>query len=789
MGKIDNQDGVLVPMPNGIPDAAELALLQYVLQHPEAEYGSYGGVSHVTVWQAYADNLKQAQADLEGQPDYVQRVVAAYMCLGTWGHQEAMKQLIQEHLTASLDVQSYGGSGALAPGRDSDMDGASNLEEWEQIQSSAGTTVAQQVQNYAGAAANAGVQEVPEPPAIGEGEWTAALGGSCRTWPVTLAVSPSDPTVDIRATPSSMSGVRQLPKGEPVEVPEGSVIEVRILQGEDEFLQWFAPGTLMHLSSWKEDAFTIVAATVITPQYRPERCVTLESNAYGSLEFSPAGDRPVVRSMAIMNGDDLKVTVLEGTVLELPAVPEGEIVPAIVAEKSGWEDCWTYSESATINPGELTGARVASGSLSGGTSNAMLLDGHGTAKIGEHFFHSLPFADGFWYPSPPANAPANWIQYVSGDFKPYLGYYVAKYAGILQSGIPGSTLVSSYLTNATLTNPAPTYSAVVKEQTFVTTSAECSDGCPRAYHGTVDADPAQRFYTPACTIDEGPLAGQFTQGEIVNVWAFPACRHFLQYLEVGGDCIVYEARLLHDATKPYNRDDLDLLPPVDGNRYYPNPLLGGSIYVEPLGGPIQINAKFSTCLHCGYVNHGSLRGSVPINNIEGISWFGSANTPDWYGCDYYLGHILREVARRWREYQQEHNPNQSVQPVYISSTSIQAGGPRFANSPTDQHQNGLNIDVGYVADDYSRFPLFQTQTDPQIDPNVHYSAELTMVLFGFFQEEANIAYTVPGYTGATLYGVFYSRVGDPGFPAEAHDWPGHEHHFHLTFEDPDGMDN
>ncbi|MCP4642916.1 MAG: hypothetical protein GY851_20890, partial [bacterium] len=87
------------------------------------------------MWGYYEENLAQAQVDAAGQPAYIQRLLAAYMTLGTEGHRWTMPHYLSELYGLTVNPSSYTLWGARYFNRrgDVDNDGAWNIEEWVNV--------------------------------------------------------------------------------------------------------------------------------------------------------------------------------------------------------------------------------------------------------------------------------------------------------------------------------------------------------------------------------------------------------------------------------------------------------------------------------------------------------------------------------------------------------------------------------------------------------------------------------------------------------------------------------
>jgi len=125
---------------NGMPDAAEFALLEAILKDPHLDFSPRGGVAHIAVWNYYTRNLEQAQLELPAAGGAVTRAVAAYMTLGSYGHQRRAAAFVDQYFSVTLDLNAYTQNAMkhLGPDRDPDRDRLSNLEEWENAYASMG---------------------------------------------------------------------------------------------------------------------------------------------------------------------------------------------------------------------------------------------------------------------------------------------------------------------------------------------------------------------------------------------------------------------------------------------------------------------------------------------------------------------------------------------------------------------------------------------------------------------------------------------------------------------------
>ncbi len=143
-GEVEHISGnKVLLLPNNTPDVAELALLQGVLQNTEFERSHAGGASHTLLWEYYQTNLAQATQDLASLDPHIQRLTAAYMTLGSFGHQETMPHYLREVFGVEINPDRYQLFGArfFKPRGDVDNDGKWNFEEWRNVVKACGGVV------------------------------------------------------------------------------------------------------------------------------------------------------------------------------------------------------------------------------------------------------------------------------------------------------------------------------------------------------------------------------------------------------------------------------------------------------------------------------------------------------------------------------------------------------------------------------------------------------------------------------------------------------------------------
>ncbi len=175
-------------LPNGIPDVAELALLQGILQDPKFELSHAGGVSHTQLWEYYQTNLARATEELASLEPHIQRLTAAYMTLGSFGHRETMPYYLNEIFGVQVNPDRY----QLWAGRrfdergDVDNDGKWNVEEWRNtVKASNGVVDMDTVARFVAAAMNRESDGLDQDDGLGPNEFRFH-------WPVVPKV-PSTP--------------------------------------------------------------------------------------------------------------------------------------------------------------------------------------------------------------------------------------------------------------------------------------------------------------------------------------------------------------------------------------------------------------------------------------------------------------------------------------------------------------------------------------------------------------------------------------------------------------------
>ena len=119
---------------NGIPDVAELCLVEAILNRRSLDHSFRSGVYHDFIWDIWNVNLAQAAVDLPDEDPRIHRVVAGYMTLGDYKSEGFIDKLVTIHYNSEgLNTAAYETNGQryLYYKADADNDGVSNYQEWE----------------------------------------------------------------------------------------------------------------------------------------------------------------------------------------------------------------------------------------------------------------------------------------------------------------------------------------------------------------------------------------------------------------------------------------------------------------------------------------------------------------------------------------------------------------------------------------------------------------------------------------------------------------------------------
>ena len=120
--------------PNGIPEAAELKLIEATLKDFHLDHSGERGVTNDGAWKRWQFNLNRAQTDLPANTDpRIVRTVAAYMTLGDYGSRCTISDMIKIAIpAATINGENYQTAYFRFFGaeKDADNNGVRNCEAW-----------------------------------------------------------------------------------------------------------------------------------------------------------------------------------------------------------------------------------------------------------------------------------------------------------------------------------------------------------------------------------------------------------------------------------------------------------------------------------------------------------------------------------------------------------------------------------------------------------------------------------------------------------------------------------
>ena len=257
--EVEYDDLGRVQTANGVPDSAELYLLEAVLKNRRLDLSGQSGVANDPVWEAWEQNVSRAQQDFPTQDPRVQRVIAGYLTLGDFGSAAFIEEVNESTFSSSTFAPGLYNRVAqrwLRAEADADNDGVSNREEWEVASPNASLSA---VASFADAATN-GVRPPTTPPTTPSGQ------PPCQNCANQLA------TATAVAIPSHGEGLLQDPEAynDAIQKPDGNSflpgtrMEVLAVQDTDHgytLLNWLAPGSMLDGSRLLKDSYPLMGST------------------------------------------------------------------------------------------------------------------------------------------------------------------------------------------------------------------------------------------------------------------------------------------------------------------------------------------------------------------------------------------------------------------------------------------------------------------------------------------------------------------------------------------------
>jgi hypothetical protein len=754
---VEELDGVVtVHLPNGIPDAAELMALQAVLQNPGIETKD-SGVSHMALWKIYLTNLAQAQIDLSAQSAAVQRAVAAYMTLGSFGHVGQVLVDVETHFAVTLDRFLYPNAGDrwFAADKDMDRDGVTNKQEWDYA-------VAQTAEAKSGtpSAAAAYVGSVPDPgegspvppdlPPTGTvGDFASECAGSTGEVEVL-----SSPFLVVTAHITTPDGLKELvlAEGQKAKLPLGVNVRVRTTEAPW-FSYWSAPNSLLDGSAWPSDSFTLTGDTKIRAGLKTTWTVEFPSNSNHRVTLNIAGgDEPLVLDRGEGEVNDSYIKVREGTLLSVVVTRRNTPITWMkltLVRRTGEH----AGRSAVIDPSDVKVVEGKSGyvpphglgTLSArGANSAATVNSNSGTKVESIVSETQ-------YPIP-HDAATSWESTFATEFKVEVGYY------IYDVDTPPATNL----------NPNPTATAEVRPQNMLTVvEAECEgDGCVCDRHGSISLVNAKRYYlgpkpkeTEGEVVDPPPTETE-TNGELVGIVAAANPGHVLKGFRVSGGGKVYKWKGSGQVEDFTSLEDMELVEDEDGL------YVGDDLYVEMVS-DVRVTPVVCLCIHHPTVWTGSLEGDTELVAKTGYTTF----SENRFGCLHWTLEKIRQIGEAWAE---THDYD-----FEVGRISQHGGGsvtPEGTTVEGSSHRNGLDVDVRYLHKDELGVNVggrYEFGTHPIGE----FDKEATIELINLFKDQGAILIIVDSRSGIPAAGKV---IHDPPPPAPR----THDDHFHVRFDYP-----
>jgi hypothetical protein len=489
--------------------------LQAVMQNPAIETKD-SGVSHMALWKVYLTNLAQAQLDLSAQSAAVQRAVAAYMTLGSFGHVGQVLVDVETHFAVTLDRFLYPNAGDrwFAANKDMDRDGVTNKQEWDYA-------VAQTAEAKSGSLGAAAAAYAAAAPTHGEGE-----GGedplpptgtpedfetACPVpWANVAVLNSSGQTVTARVTTPDGSEELVIGEGQDMDFPLG--VEVRVKTDEPSwFSHWTAPDSLLDGSDQPSDSFILTENTEIRAGLQGTWVVEHPDNSYQRVTLNPAGgDEPLVLARGQGKITDRYIKVREGTLLLAEVFQSGPTMPWLKLELTR-RDALYAGRMARIYPADVRVALPIARSAPHGIATVMASGANTLPTVNWNSGTKVdPFVRENKY-AIPQGPGVTWERSMGATFYPEACYY----------------LYGTSKPKATNLNPNPMAEASASAMSVLTVKpGECEGDCGLDHHGFVRLEHAQRYYV-------GPTSTR-SNAELVGVSAIAAPGHELKGLKIEG---------------------------------------------------------------------------------------------------------------------------------------------------------------------------------------------------------------------------------------------------------------
>ena len=692
----------------------------------------------MALWKIYVACLAQAQIDLSAQSAAVQRAVAAYMTLGSFGHVGQVLVDVQTHFGVTLDRFLYPNAGDrwFAADKDMDRDGATNKEEWDY----AVAQTAEAKSSSSSAAAAAYVASVPDPgegggappPLPDTGEASDFVSDCAGPMFDVAVLNVSNLAVIARVTTPDGSENAVVSEGQVKAFPAGVEVKVEATEAAW-FASWSAPDSLLDGSGQALDSFILTGPTTIRASMKGTSVVEHSDNAYEQVTLSVAGgDEPLVLERGEGEVSDRYIKVREGTLLSAVVTRRNSPITWIkltLSRRTGAH----AGQRAVIDPTDVKVAEGKSG----------YVPPHGLGAIGARASNSVatansnsgtkiePFVSETLY-AIPHDPAVTWESAIGAEFKLDLGYYVYD-------------IVSPRATNL---NPNATATADVwPKNTLAVMPAECEgDGCVCDQHGGVHLENARRYYL-------GKTAAT-ANAELVGLSARANPGHVLKGLRIegGGRVFIWDG---HGQVDDFlSLEDMEEVPEPNEEGLYE----GEETYYLEMASNATVTPVVCLCSHEGTVNDGYLIGDTKLVAKTGYTTV----SDNRYGCLHWALEKIRRVGESWAASKEYTFAVGRIS--QLGGGSVTPGGQPVQGS---SHRNGLDVDVRYIRKDH---------TGAQLDLSGSldlYDQEATQELVDLFVAE-----------GAIMIITTPDAELDTGSATRLF-LPGHTDHFHVRFSDPD----
>ena len=722
---------------NGMPEVAELGLLNAVLKDTALDFSSRSGVVSYFTWQAWEQNLATAEAQLDGPisglsgKPYLARVVAAYLTLGDYASTAWIDVVMDAYAGSDvLDLDAYDRSKQryLKHDADADNEGALNIEEWQ------GLTLTGIIEDDIAAYA-----EVALDPEVRPDSAKAAGGGSKQVVAVDCPNANCIPTVQIGVwdpqTPplfgppdpltheNTVRVIRgdtgeTIPPGSNVAVPIGTRILVLATPDTGKrfgFLGWSATDTLIHGSRQPADAFYATEDTFIAAGFGRNTVVVPANSTYitytvgGALN---AGPHPTQSGLVryVLRPD--QVATLTGASTSFNPV---------MWILTGCSSCADPSHSRTnpVTVRHAPYARIGARSASEQLAAVALEASRGGDLRGSSNEHNVGRVMGS-------------VTDVEGSLVRVDAYADAgyKFAGFSSQGVGFSGWNGNYVYGPTTAfyfagQTASVAAQFQEKEEYILDLKPDGEDVPCS--GYAAAEPAQKYYPAGTwvTLTATPLPGY-------------------KFVEWGGSAYTWQlGESLYSPEISFTMDR-DYGVTAVFAKEFPN---------VPIEAFNPDTCEY--CIHGGYPNakipgtdtpgpEGYLIGDVRFGALpEGLERYPEtrdAGGDDW-GCAYYIHQKLRDMASAWHVL----NPGN---PIKFNDISKEHGGPWDHSS----HQNGLDVDIEYQS-----------------------TTALSNDLIELFTDDPQCEFVFVTHDTAINAGGNVKRID------------GHTTHFHVRFSDPDGL--